>query len=432
MFKSGFVAICGRPNVGKSTLMNGLIKHKIAIMSPKSQTTRNKIQGVLTDEDAQIFDNGGLLGKGKWQGRLEAGAHTIEVKKISHRTISKKVSFVSGEKRMISVEAPTPIYGSIEITSTPSEAEVYIDGKKMGKTPFINSQVLVGEHKIELRKRGYKTESEVLNIDENKTARITKELADFCDAELNSNVYADVYVDGTKRGKTPYKLDLVAGTYSLELRSKGYSTYSKKMRLVGSTEDMYIKLRRNFVRNSEFYMQAGYNPLGIHSWSVGLGCYIKRFNLEFNYMGGISESENIYISDGYSMPEPATYKPSGFNVKLGYGFRCTSRLRVTPQVGIQFIRLKENLDIISYTVGDYNGSEHYGYYSFADKANTLSTTLGARVSFAVLPWLGLSVTPEYALSMYKSKGYKVLSGVSSDIDNWSKGFNCCINMNVFF
>ena len=55
MFKSGFVAICGRPNVGKSTLMNGLIKHKIAIISPKSQTTRNKIQGVLTDEDCQII-----------------------------------------------------------------------------------------------------------------------------------------------------------------------------------------------------------------------------------------------------------------------------------------------------------------------------------------------------------------------------------------
>ena len=55
MYKSGFVAICGRPNVGKSTLMNGLIKHKIAIISPKAQTTRNKIQGVLTDDDAQII-----------------------------------------------------------------------------------------------------------------------------------------------------------------------------------------------------------------------------------------------------------------------------------------------------------------------------------------------------------------------------------------
>ncbi len=55
MFKSGFVSICGRPNVGKSTLMNGLIKRKIAIMSPKSQTTRNKIQGVLTEDDCQII-----------------------------------------------------------------------------------------------------------------------------------------------------------------------------------------------------------------------------------------------------------------------------------------------------------------------------------------------------------------------------------------
>lgn len=387
---------------------------------------------ISTIDDAQIFDNGNLLGKGKWQGRLEAGPHIIEVKKISHRTVSRKVSFVNGEKRVISMEAPTPIYGSIEVTSSPSEAEVYIDGNKKGKTPFINSKILVGEHKIELRKKGYKTETEVLNIDENKTARLSKELVDFCNAELNANVYADVYIDGSKKGKIPYNLHLVAGTYSLELKSKGYSSYSKKLRLDGSTEDMYIKLRRNFVRNSEFYMQAGYNPLGIHSWSVGLGCYIKRFNLELNYMGGISESEKIYLSDGYSMPEPATYKSNGFNVKLGYGLRCTSRLRVTPQVGIQVISLKEDLDIISYTVGDYNGYEHYGYYSFADKANTLSTTFGVRVSIAVLPWLGLSVTPEYALPIYKSKGYKALSGVSSDIDNRNKGFNCCINMNVFF
>src|SRR5215204_2851419 len=53
--RSGFVAVIGRPNVGKSTLLNRLLGQKIAITSPKPQTTRDQLLGILTLENAQIL-----------------------------------------------------------------------------------------------------------------------------------------------------------------------------------------------------------------------------------------------------------------------------------------------------------------------------------------------------------------------------------------
>ncbi|MBD2353172.1 GTPase Era [Tolypothrix sp. FACHB-123] len=54
-FKSGFIGIIGRPNVGKSTLMNQLVGQKIAITSPVAQTTRNRLRGILTTPQAQLI-----------------------------------------------------------------------------------------------------------------------------------------------------------------------------------------------------------------------------------------------------------------------------------------------------------------------------------------------------------------------------------------
>lgn len=61
--KSGFVAIAGKPNAGKSTLMNALIGAELSIITPKAQTTRHRIMGIYSDEDSQIvfYDTPGLI-----------------------------------------------------------------------------------------------------------------------------------------------------------------------------------------------------------------------------------------------------------------------------------------------------------------------------------------------------------------------------------
>ena len=55
MFKSGFVSVIGRPNVGKSTLINQLVGNKVSIVSYKPQTTRDIIRGIYNDDECQII-----------------------------------------------------------------------------------------------------------------------------------------------------------------------------------------------------------------------------------------------------------------------------------------------------------------------------------------------------------------------------------------
>ena len=102
MKKTGFIAIVGRPNVGKSTLLNALIGEKLAIVSRKPQTTRNKITGILTKGDNQyVFMD-------------TPGMHTPKTK-LGDRMIEETNSALAGVDAVILIVEPVAKPGDIEL-----------------------------------------------------------------------------------------------------------------------------------------------------------------------------------------------------------------------------------------------------------------------------------------------------------------------------
>ena len=103
--KSGFVAILGRPNVGKSTLLNAIINRKVSIVTDKSQTTRNNIKGIYTTEDAQIIflDTPGVhkphqkLGE-EMNNMAYSAAHEVDVALL---VVDASLPFGSGDEYII-------------------------------------------------------------------------------------------------------------------------------------------------------------------------------------------------------------------------------------------------------------------------------------------------------------------------------------------
>lgn len=130
-FKSGFVAIAGRPNVGKSTLMNRLIGQKIAITSNKAQTTRNRIQTVYTDDEAQIIflDTPGINRAKNKLGEymMNVAYNTLEEVDVVMWVVEPTTFIGAGERHIAEVleKVKTPVVLVINKTDTASEQEIF-------------------------------------------------------------------------------------------------------------------------------------------------------------------------------------------------------------------------------------------------------------------------------------------------------------------
>ncbi len=122
---------------------------------------------LTTDAESEIWIDGVRRNIGKWTGPLELGNYTIEVRKESHRTMSEVLRIDNIGEQTIELKSPTPIYASLEISSTPLRATVFIDGEEVGETPLIQNNVLVGNRRVAFRKEGYVSADKTVEVKEN-------------------------------------------------------------------------------------------------------------------------------------------------------------------------------------------------------------------------------------------------------------------------
>lgn len=159
-YKSGFVTLIGRPNVGKSTLMNRLIGQKIAITSNKPQTTRNRIQTVYTSEEGQIIF---LDTPGIHKAKNKLGEYMVSVAERTLQEVDlilwlvEPSTFIGAGERHIAEQlarSRTPVFLIINKIDTVGKAEIltYIDAYKdiLEFAEIIPVSALKGENTDEL------------------------------------------------------------------------------------------------------------------------------------------------------------------------------------------------------------------------------------------------------------------------------------------
>jgi len=232
--------------VGRIEVNNPDEKHVVNVTLKPNFT-----QVTLTAPDgAEIWVNGERKGTGSWKGNLNGGDYLFETKKASHRDaqLTKTIDLSEGPQT-IQLPAPTPILGDADFDSKPAMADIYIDGKKVGQTPQLVSNLLVGSHTVKLVRSGYNDYTGNITIKEGETAPfsatlIKGSLSETASGEgevilLCKSLTADIYVDGRKVGTGRWEGKLPAGKHTVSCRALNFKNADATIEVVGGQKKFF-------------------------------------------------------------------------------------------------------------------------------------------------------------------------------------------------
>ena len=199
-----------------------------------------------------------------WTGSLKEGMHLIEVKKEGYRSQQRTINLSQQQKLDVAFAELAAIQGNLSVNYKPFGADVYVDGKKVGQSPRVFNGIMVGNHKVEIKKNGYDTDSKTVNILEGQTATLAGMLTANTTVSTNttSSLSGNTINIPVKNGISIDMVRVEAGTFTMGAtpEMKDPDDDEKPTHQVTLTNDYYIG--KYEVTQALWQAVMGYNPSG--------------------------------------------------------------------------------------------------------------------------------------------------------------------------
>lgn len=315
-------------------------------IAPVLESNAARINISTTNKDADIYlrlgSNDRRLGKGSWSGPLEPGDYLVVCKQVGHKESMKQITVRKNGATNFQIPAPQAMYGSINITSSPSGAHIMLDGQDMGVTPKVINNVIATQHSITLTKPGYNDYRTSVTVNDGAMAEVKGTLTNVCTVKVGGNgMRYTVWAHGKR-------LEPVNGVYrvsrgtTITVDAVGYYGYTDKRKeyLINTNRDITINLSRRLLHGNEFYIDIAGVSTGYFGMGVSMGFNAGGFNMQADFDYPFSDKEFEF----YPIGESVGYNTVNFaaSVRFGWTIRIGTRFRLTPQIGYRATMLSND------------------------------------------------------------------------------------------
>ncbi len=387
-----------------------ITKGQTTVLKPRLESNAAETK-LRVAADAQILIDQRAVGTREWSGPLKEGRYEVECRMDKHKSTFKTITIKADEAQDIVLDVPTPITGSLSVSTTPLDALITLDGKQAGTTPKTLTDILIGEHTVTLSRANHKTETRTVTINEDKQTDLDITLSNIGRVTIESSpAGAALYLNGERVGLTPYTSDVASGEYEVKVQAKKCKTYNKMMHIDSSQPVLRIPLVRQYMQPYSFYIQPTFQAGSMMAAGGAIGGYIANVNIEAGYMQGLTKSEIYWNNqvDDMTKPELESFGFNQIGIRVGYGVCLGTRLRITPQLGMNVDLCRGNKETSCYATG---------------------LSFGCKLEVAILSHFSINISPEYITYIGQSETHKRLESVSA-----VKGNGVCglLGMSLFF